>query len=123
MTSLLICALSFCGAWLAVRPELTVGFLAIGGFFGALGGPCAFAAAIDIAGPRVPQVAGFINMSGNFAAAACPYVVGKLFAWSPNWNLILLVFAIIYFCSAVCWMNVNPNNRIGGGRIPGGVRP
>jgi ACS family D-galactonate transporter-like MFS transporter len=86
--------------------------LALGAFFAALAGPCALAATIDIGGSRVPQVFGVMNMCGNLAAAACPVVVGMLFQWTSNWNLVLLLFAGVYLPGAICWAMVNPQRHI-----------
>lgn len=109
--SLGACSLLILAAWFVQSPELAVALLALGSFFAALAGPCAFAATIDIGGSRVPQVFGLMNMVGNFAAAACPVVVGKLFQATANWNLVLLLFAGVYFAGAVCWIFVNPRQQ------------
>ncbi len=106
--SLGTCSLLILAAWFVRSPELAVALLALGSFFAALAGPCAFAATIDIGGSRVPQVFGLMNMVGNFAAAACPVIVGKLFEATANWDLVLLLFAAVYFAGAVCWVFVNP---------------
>ncbi|MCA9012234.1 MAG: MFS transporter, partial [Planctomycetaceae bacterium] len=106
--SLGACSFLILVAWFVKSPELAVALLTLGSFFAALAGPAAFAAVIDIGGPRVPQVFGLMNMIGNFAAAACPFVVGKLFELTTNWNLVLLLFAGVYFAGAVCWVFVNP---------------
>lgn len=110
--SLGTCAFLILAAWFVQSPTLAVSLLALGAFFAALAGPCAFAATIDIGGPHVPQVFGMMNMCGNFAAAACPILVGKLFQWSANWNLVLLWFAGIYLAGAICWVFVNPRQRV-----------
>jgi ACS family glucarate transporter-like MFS transporter/ACS family D-galactonate transporter-like MFS transporter len=91
--------------------EIAVLLLALGAVFAAFAGPCAFATTIDIGGPRVPQVAGMMNMSGNLAAA-CPIVVGKVFQLTNNWDLILLLFAGVFLASAICWLFVNPQRRV-----------
>ena len=105
------CSLLILAAWFVKNAELAVAMLTLGSFFAALAGPCAFAATIDIGGSRVPQVFGLMNMVGNLAAAACPVVVGKLFQVTANWNLVLLLFAGVYFVGAVCWVFVNPRPR------------
>ena len=102
------CSILILAAWFVQNAELAVMLLTLGSFFAALAGPCAFAATIDIGGARVPQVFGLMNMVGNFAAAACPVVVGKLFQETANWNLVLLMFAGVYFAGAICWVFVNP---------------
>ena len=106
--SLGTCSILILAAWFVKSPELAVALLTLGSFSAALAGPAAFAAIIDIGGPRVPQVFGFMNMVGNLAAAACPVLVGKLFEVTTNWNLVLLLFAGVYFAGAVSWVFVNP---------------
>jgi ACS family glucarate transporter-like MFS transporter/ACS family D-galactonate transporter-like MFS transporter len=106
------CAVLVLGAWFVQNAALAVALLAVGAFFAALAGPCALSATIDIGGSRVPQVFGLMNMCGNFAAAACPILVGKLFAWTANWNLVLLLFAGVYFAGAICWVFVHPQRGL-----------
>jgi MFS transporter, ACS family, D-galactonate transporter len=110
--SLGICALVILGAWLVESTELLIMLLTFGVFCASFAGPCAFAATIDIGGPRVPQVAGVMNMTGNLAAAACPILVGKHFQVTENWNLILLLFAGVYFLGSICWLFVNPRSHV-----------
>jgi len=102
------CSMLILAAWFVQNAGLAMALLTLGAFFAALAGPAAFAATIDIGGSRVPQVFGLMNMVGNFAAAACPSVIGKLFEVTSNWNLVLLLFAGVYFVGAICWLFVNP---------------
>ncbi len=111
-TFLAACAGLILAAWFVQNAVLAMLLLCGGAFLAALAGPCAFAAAIDIGGTRVPQVFGFMNMTGNVAAAACPILVAKLFQWTSNWNLVLLVFAAVYLIGAFCWLFVNPQHNI-----------
>ncbi len=113
-TFLAACALLIVAAWFVQSAVLAVALLSLGSFLAALAGPCAFAATIDIGGPRVPQVFGLMNMVGNLAAAACPILVGWLFQWTSNWNLVLLMFAGVYLVGAICWVFVNPQKQIDG---------
>ena len=106
------CGLLILAAWFVQSVSLAVGLLAVGSFFAALAGPCAFSASIDIGGVHTPQVFGIMNMTGNFAAAASPVLVGILFATTDNWNLVLLLFAAIYLVGAVCWALVDPSRRL-----------
>lgn len=104
-----ICSVVILCAWFVQSTEAAVALLTFGLFIAAVSGPCTFAAAIDIGGARVPQVSGMINMSGNFAAAICPLVVGKL---HENWNIILPLFAGVFLVGAICWLFVNPQRPI-----------
>lgn len=106
------CGFLILAAWFVQNATLAVALLALGALLAALAGPCALAATIDIGGPRVPQVFGVMNMCGNLAAAACPVFIGKLFHWTSNWNLALLLFAGVYLVGAVCWIFVNPQSNI-----------
>ena len=87
------CSLLILSAWYVDVTVLAVGLLAVGVFFAAVAGPLAYSASIDVGGPHVPQVFGLMNMCGNLGAAACPILVAKLFSWTANWGLVLLVFA------------------------------
>ncbi len=106
------CGLLILGAWFVESAWGAVTLLAIGGFLAAVAGPSAMAATIDIGRERVPQVFGLMNMCGNLAAASCPVLIGRLFAWTENWNLVLLLFAGVYLVGATCWVFVNPNTRV-----------
>jgi len=110
--SLAICAGLILAAWFVQSATFAVILLTLGSLAAAVAGPCALAATIDIGGPRVPQVFGVMNMTGNFAAAATPVLVGKLFLATENWNLVLLLFAGVYMVGAVSWLFVNPQKSI-----------
>lgn len=99
-------ALILCG-WLVEDANFAIGLLALGVFFAQLAGPAMFAAVIDVSGSRVAQVLGAVNMTGNLAVAACPILVGFLFQWTANWNVVLILFAAIYLCGAICWALVD----------------
>lgn len=110
--SLGICSITMLCAWSVESTGVAVFLLSIAAFCAACAGPCAFATTIDIGGPRVPQVAGMMNMTGNFAAGACPVLVGRLFQFTENWNLILLLFAGVFLLGSICWLFVNPQRSI-----------
>jgi ACS family glucarate transporter-like MFS transporter/ACS family D-galactonate transporter-like MFS transporter len=107
-----ICALLILSAWFVESTEIAISLLTLVAFCVAIAGPCSFAATIDIGGPRVPQVAGIMNMSGNLSAAACPVLVAVLFQITENWNLILLLFAGVFLAGSVCWLFVSPQSRV-----------
>lgn len=113
-TMLTGCALLILSAWTVESVNLAVALLALGSLFAALAGPCAYSATIDVGGRHVPQVFGLMNMCGNLSAAACPILVGYLFARTENWNLILLIFAAVYFTGALFWLFVDPRKKIAG---------
>lgn len=109
--ALTTCGLLVLSAWFVADVRLAIALLALGSFFAALAGPPTFAFIIDVGGARVPQLMGFVNMCGNLAAAACPVLVGMLFEWTANWNLVLALFAGIYLLGGICWALVSPHGR------------
>lgn len=110
-SSLGMCGLLVLGAWFVDDSRLAIGLLALGSFCAAFAGPCTFATTIEIGGRRVAEVFGLVNMTGNLATAISPVLVAKLFEWTTNWNIVLILFAGIYFAGSVCWALVNPHRR------------
>lgn len=111
-TFLFGCAVLILCAWFVESTYLAVALLSAGSLLAAMAGPCASAATIDIGGDHVPQVYGIMNMSGNFAAAACPILIAELFEWTSNWSIVLLLFAATYLVGAICWAMVDCRKQI-----------
>ncbi len=106
------CGLLILASWFVRDVNLAVLLMAAGSVCAALAGPCAFSATIDVGGQHVPQVFGTMNMAGNIAAALCPVAVATIFSWTTNWNLVLLLFAALYGCGALCWLFIDPSKKI-----------
>ncbi len=106
-----VCGMLILGAWFIENAVLAIILLALGSMFAAFAAPCLFSAVIEIGGTRTPQVFALVNMSGNLAAAACPVLIGMLFNYTNNWNLVLVIFATVYVCGAICWLLVNPKRQ------------
>lgn len=109
--SLGTCGLLVLGAWFVEDARLAVCLLSLGSFASGFAGPCTFAAIIEISGNRVAEVFGLVNMAGNIAAAGCPIIVAKIFSVTANWNLVLILFAILYLTGAACWALANPGRH------------
>ncbi len=110
--ALFLCGVLILGAYFVHDIRIAIALLTAGAFSAAIAGPCAFSSTIDIGGRHIPQVFGVMNMTGNFAAAVCPVLVGYLFEWTENWNLVLVLFALVYFAGALCWAFVDPAKKI-----------
>ena len=108
----ILCGLLILSAFFVTSASLAVALLAAGAFFASLGGPSATAVPIDIGGKHVAKIFAVMNMSGNFAAAACPIAVGWIFDTTNNWNIVLLLFAGVYFSAAACWLFINPTDDV-----------
>ncbi len=109
---LFVCASLIVAAWFVEDATGAIALLACGAFFAALAGPSAYVATIDISGEHVPQVFGLMNMMGNLATAACPILVAKFFERNEQWDLALLMFAALYLPGAICWLFVDPRQKI-----------
>jgi len=96
-------------AWLAVL------LISAGSFFSAFGGPCSYTSTIDLGGKHLTMVFSLMNMAGNIGAVVFPLLVPWLLnekagePGSGNWDLVLLVFAGMFFAAAFFWLFVNPN--------------
>lgn len=109
MTGMLSCAALVVASYFITDAVWAVLAISAGSFFAAFGGPCAYAATIDMGGRHAPTVFSTMNMLGNFGAAlfpaAVPYLLRMGFpAGENNWNLVLLVFAAMFVGAAVCWL-------------------
>ncbi|WP_437223333.1 MFS transporter [Planctomicrobium sp. SH661] len=99
-------------SWGVESATIAMALIATGVLFATFAGPAMFAAVIDISGTRVPQVLGAVNMTGNLAVAVCPIIVGEIFERTANWNLVLVLFALLYLTGAVFWLFVDPRKGI-----------
>jgi sugar phosphate permease len=119
--SLAICAGLVLSAWFV--EDATVAALVIGGgaFFAGMAGPCAYASTMDFGGQHVAPVFSTMNMIGNFGAGLLPWVVPAFRRWvdgapkllelsaGNSWNAVLVLFGVLYFLAAGCWMLVGSN--------------
>lgn len=112
-------ALGFCGlAGAAVMLVVATRFkdplfavLAIGlaSFCNDLALPGGWAACMDVGGQCAGSLSGSMNMMGNVGGALAPMVVPfVLDATDNNWNANFLMFAVVYFIGALCWLFIDP---------------
>lgn len=107
------CAVMIAFAYFVDQATPAVLLIAVGSFFAALAGPCAYTVTIDKAGTSVAPVFGLMNMCGNLGAAVCPLVVGLFVKLSGGqWQLVLTLFVGNYIAAAVCWALLNPNGSL-----------
>ncbi len=106
------CSLLIFAAYFAESVNMAVFLIGSGAFVAALAGPCAYVTTIDLGKQHVPAVFGLMNMLGNLAAAATPVVIGYLFEFTSNWNIVLVLFGITYILAAICWAFVNAEQSL-----------
>lgn len=116
--SLAVCAGLVLSAWFVDDATTATLIIGAGAFFAGMAGPCAYASTMDFGGQHVAPVFSTMNMIGNFGAGLLPWVVPtfrKLVDDTPSllklsndnsWNAVLVLFGVLYFLSAGCWMLV-----------------
>lgn len=78
----------------------------------ALGVAPAWAVCLEIGGVHAGVVSGAMNTLGNLGGAASPIVVGiALDRWN-SWQAPLVSVAALYVVSALCWLAIDPAQRI-----------
>jgi MFS family permease len=105
-----------CGALMVMSSLVTdlnaaIAFICVGAFIACFGGVAGYTVAIDYGGERVGTVFGAMNMAGAFGAMLFPVTVGWLVSATGNWNVALLVFAVLMAIDAVLWAVLNPQGR------------
>ena len=93
---------------------LAVLIISVGAFCAAIGGPVAYAVAIDMGQNHVRPVFSLMNMWGNIGAftfpLVVPYLVGK--GTETNWDWALVVFGAIHVAAALCWLGFDPGRPV-----------
>lgn len=116
--SLFLCGALVLSAWFVEDATVAALVIGAGAFFAGMAGPCAYASTMDFGGQYVAPVFSTMNMIGNFGAGLLPWVVPsfrRLIDNSPellklsggnSWNAVLVLFGVLYFLAAACWMLV-----------------
>jgi ACS family glucarate transporter-like MFS transporter len=93
---------------------IAVLIISAGSFCAAIGGPIAYAVAIDMGQNHVRPVFSLMNMWGNIGAFALPlvvpYLVGK--GADTNWNRALVLIGAIHVAAALCWLGFDPGRPV-----------
>jgi MFS family permease len=114
---LAVAAMALCSgvsvaAYRAADPYVAVSYVSVAAFCGYVGGVSAYATAIAMGGTRVAPVFATMNMAGNVGAGLFPFAVGYLVTETGNWNLTLVLLAVLYAGSGVCWALLNPKGPL-----------
>jgi len=122
--SLTLCAGLVYSAFFVADPTAAVLVISCGAFLAAVGGPCAHVVTMDMGGNNVASLFSTMNMIGNFGAGLMPWVVPQFKTWieeSPtllaqcdgnSWNAVLVLFAVTYLGSAICWGLLNTKGTV-----------
>ena len=90
-------------------PLLAMLSMGMASFFNDTTIPGSWTTCMDVGGKFAGTVSGTMNMLGNFAGMAGPFVVGfVLDLTNRNWQLTFAISSIIYFLGAICWLFIDP---------------
>jgi sugar phosphate permease len=118
VTGMVFCTVLAASAYFVADVNTAVLLISLGAFGGTFGGVSGYSVCIDFGGRRVGMVISVMNMCGNVGAGLFAFVVGWLVQKgehgerSPNWDLILPLFAAIFAIDAVCWALLNPKRPL-----------
>ncbi len=107
-----LAALAVVGAVATSSPIAAALLLAAAAGLAALGVAPAWAVCLEIGGAHAGVVSGAMNTFGNLGGAVSPVVVGICLERWGSWQAPLLSVAALYLVAAVCWLLVDPAQRI-----------
>ena len=86
--------------------------MGVASFFNDTTLPGSWAACMDVGGKFAGTVSGSMNMLGNVGGMTGPIVVGYILSpkntAAQDWQLAFLIFAVVYFIGAICWLFLDP---------------
>ncbi|MBI2962473.1 MAG: MFS transporter [Deltaproteobacteria bacterium] len=107
-----LAALAVAAAVTTADPLSSALLLAAGAGLAALGVAPAWAVSTEIGGAHAGVVTGAMNMFGNLGGALSPLVVGFCLERWGSWQAPLFSVAALYGVAAVCWLLVDPDERV-----------
>ena len=91
------------------NPLLSVLSVGMASFCNDLAMPGGWGACMDVGGKFAGSLSGSMNMMGNAGGALAPMVVPFVLTLTHNnWNANFVMFAVVYFLGALCWLFIDP---------------
>jgi MFS transporter, ACS family, glucarate transporter len=91
------------------NPLLAVLSVGMASFCNDLAMPGGWGACMDVGGRFAGSLSGSMNMMGNAGGAVAPMVVPLVLqATNDDWNANFVMFAVVYFVGALCWLFIDP---------------
>jgi ACS family glucarate transporter-like MFS transporter len=94
------------------NPVAAACLLALAALLAALAVAPGWAACLEIGGIHAGVVSGAMNMFGNLGGAVSPLVVGEWLQERGAWDMPLWTVAGCYLLAMVCWLAVDPTERL-----------
>ncbi|MBX9679168.1 MAG: MFS transporter [Gemmataceae bacterium] len=107
-----VCGATALAAFFVTQTGPIITLLCLGAFWGTAGGVSGYSISMAYGGKQVASVFAAMNMSGNIGAGLFPLIVGWIVAITGNWNLALLVFAVLFALSGICWAFLSPQGTL-----------
>jgi ACS family glucarate transporter-like MFS transporter len=112
VVGLLLCAFFSGLSYWVSDPFAAVAVISLGVFLSGLAGPAAYAMTIDLGGNHVRTVFASMNMAGNIGAILFPVLVSWLVRMFNSWDVVLVIFVLVYVAAALCWLGIDVNRKI-----------
>ena len=96
----------------AADPLTSALLLAAAAGMAALGVAPAWVVSTEIGGVHAGVVSGAMNTFGNLGGALSPVIVGVCLERWGSWKAPLFSVAVLYLVAALCWLHVDPNERL-----------
>jgi MFS family permease len=93
-------------------PRTSAWCLAAAAGLAALGVAPGWSACLAIGGRHAGVVSGTMNTFGNLGGVMSPIVVGWCLTWWSSWEAPLYTVAGLYVFAALCWLGVDPRERL-----------
>ena len=103
--SLLLAPVAKNPVWAAVLIAISVAACMF--TLGAAWGTC-----LDVGGNNAGVVSATMNTAGQVGSLLCPLMVAYTLKWFGDWNISLYVMGILFLIGVVCWLLIDPRNRI-----------
>ena len=107
-----IAAAAILGGIATTDPVSSALLLALAGGAAALGVAPAWAVSLEIGGIHAGVVSGAMNMCGNLGGTLSPLVIGFALERWGSWEAPLVSVAVLYLAAAVCWLAIDPSDRL-----------
>lgn len=115
LVGLPLAALAIVAAVLTTDPVTCAACLAAAAGLAALGVAPAWAVCLEIGGAHAGVVSGAMNMFGNLGGTLVGVVFGYAVGRWHSWTIPLVSVAALYLVAAVCWLAIDPAQRIEAG--------
>ena len=112
--SLIVCLIFYGAAYVVPNATLATLTASAGFFIFCFSAPCAVAVTMDMGGPNLGIIFGFMNMAGNFGPLFFIWIAPRLNArYGGSWTPTLILFAVMHVIALLFWLPLNPNGVIG----------